>query len=91
MSLLVYLEVLMIDPVELRFGAWRDLGGGWGEVQRMLLVHQLCLQLLRVLLRQRQVSILVVQTDLGQRLQVHIGSLSSLLLLLLGVEVVFYA
>jgi hypothetical protein len=56
-----------------------------------VLVHQLVLQLLRVLLRKRHVSILVVKAHLGQRLKVHVGPLAPLLLLLLVVRVVFYA
>ena len=57
-----------------------------------MLVHQLVLQLLRVLLGKRHVSILVVQADLGQRLEVDVGPLAPLLLLLLVVvRVVFYA
>ena len=81
----------MINPIQLRFRTWCHFIGRWCKVQRVL-VHQLVLQLLRVLLRKRHVSILVVQAHLSERLEVDVGPLAPLLLLLLVVvRVVFYA
>ncbi len=80
----------MINLIQLRFRTWCHFIGRGSEVQGML-IHQLALQLLRVLLWKRHVSILVVKTHLGQRLKVHIGPLTPLLLLVIVVRVVFYA
>ena len=56
-------KILMVNPIQLRFSSWRYLIWGRSEIDWML-IHQFIFHLFRVLLRKRQIPILVVQSYL---------------------------
>ena len=86
-GLRLYAEVLVVDPVKFGLARRGYLVRGGCKVHRVL-VHQLVLYLLRVLLRQRHIPILVVQAHLSQRLEVHVRTLSTLLLISIVISIV---